>query len=122
MKELEIEVTADYIHHIVGVMKARFAKDVIVLFHVADKYECFLEDSTLVSEVLGIPQESYLRDNGTTVYVTRFPAIELVEHRGRLTAAGYATCTNETRGGDGRHILKIYEPDEFEEESEPNEE
>lgn len=122
MKELEIEVSADYIHHIVGVMKARFGKDAIVLFHVADKYECFLEDSTLVSQVLGIPQEPCLTENGTTVYVTRFPAIELVEHRRRLTAAGYATCTNETRGNDGKHILKIYEPNESEEESESVEE
>ena len=31
MKELEIEVTADYIHHIVGVMKERFGKEAIVL-------------------------------------------------------------------------------------------
>lgn len=116
MKELEIEVSADYIHHIVGVMKARFGKDAIVLFHVADKYECFLGDSRLVSEALEIPQEPYLTESGTTIYVTRFPAKELVEYRRRLTALGYTTCTNETRGNDGKHILKIYEPNESEEE------
>lgn len=112
MKELEIAVSADYIHHIVGVMKARFGKDAIVLFHVADKYECFLEDSALVSEVLEIPQELYLEENGTAVHVTRFPADELESHRKRLTTEGYATCTNETRGNNGKHILKIYEPEE----------
>ena len=52
MKEQEIQVSAGYIHHIVGVMKERFGEDAIVLFHVADNYECFLEDSTLVSGVL----------------------------------------------------------------------
>lgn len=112
MKELEIEVSADYIHHIVGVMKERFGKEAIVLFHVADKYECFLEDSAIVSEMLEIPQELYLEENGTTVHVTRLPADELEGYRRRLTALGCATCTNETRGSDGTHILKIYEPEE----------
>lgn len=112
MKELEIEVSADYIHHIVGVMKERFGKEAIVLFHVADKYECFLEDSAIVSEMLEIPQELYLEENGTTVHVTRFPADELEGYRIRLTALGCTTCTNETRGNDGTHILKIYEPEE----------
>lgn len=111
MKELEIEVTADYIHHIVGVMKERFGKEAIVLFHVADKYECFLEDSAIVSEMLEIPQELYLEENGTTILVTRFPADELEGYRRGLTALGYTTCTNETRGSDGTHILKIYEPE-----------
>lgn len=112
MKEQEIEVSAGYIHHIVGVMKERFGKDAIVLFHVADNYECFLEDSALVSQALEIPQELYLEENGDTIHVTRFPAGELEGHRRTLTAQGYATCTNETRGSDGNHILKIYEPEE----------
>lgn len=110
--ELEIEVSADYIHHIVGVMKERFGKETIILFHVADNYECFLEDSALVSKSLEIPQEPYLRENGTTIYITRFPAADLVTYRKCLTNEGYATCTNETRGSDGTHILKIYEPEE----------
>lgn len=112
MKEQEIQVNAGYIHHIVGVMKERFGEDAIVLFHVADNYECFLEDSTLVSGVLEIPQEPYLEENGATIHVTRFPAGELESYRKRLTVQGYATCTNETRGEDGIHILKIYEPEE----------
>lgn len=112
MKEPEIEVSAGYIHHIVGVMKERFGKDAIVLFHVAGNYECFLEDSALVSRALEIPQELYLKENGATIHVTRFPAGELESHRRTLTAQGYATCTNETRGSDGTHILKIYEPEE----------
>ncbi len=112
MKEQEIEVSAGYIHHIVGVMKERFGKDAIVLFHVAGNYECFLEDSALVSQALEIPQELYLKENGAIIHVTRFPAGELENYRKRLTALGYATCTNETRGEDGNHILKIYEPEE----------
>lgn len=113
---LEFEVNAGYIHHIVGVMKKRFGEEAVILFHVTDSYECFLDDSRLVSEALGIPQEPYLTESGTTIYVTRFPAKELVEYRRRLTALGYTTCTNETRGNDGKHILKIYEPNESEEE------
>ena len=93
-------------------MKERFGKEAIVLFHVADKYECFLEDSAIVSEMLEIPQELYLEENGTTVHVTRFPADELEGYRRRLTALGCTTCTNETRDNDGTHILKIYEPEE----------
>lgn len=111
MKDNEL-INADYIHHIVSVMKERFGEDAIVLFHVADNYECFLEDSTLVSKALEIPQELYLEENGTIIHVTRFPASELESYRKRLTAQGYATCTNETRGEDGTHILKIYEPEE----------
>lgn len=112
MKKLEVEVNAGYIHHIVGVMKQRFSEEAVILFHVSDSYECFLDDSRLVSDALGIPQEPYLSEGGTTLYVTRFPAGELVECRRRLAAGGYATCTNETRGSDGTHILKIYEPEE----------
>lgn len=112
MKEQEIEVSAGYIHHIVGVMKERFGKDAIVLFHVAGNYECFKEDSALVSQALEIPQELYLEENGAAIHVTRFPAGELENYRKRLTALGYATCTNETRDEDGTHILKIYEPEE----------
>lgn len=111
MKDNEL-INADYIRHIVGVMKERFGEDAIVLFHVADNYECFLDDSRIVSETLEIPQELYLEENGTTIHVTRFPASELESYRKRLTAQGYATCTNETRGEDGTHILKIYEPEE----------
>lgn len=111
MKDNEL-INADYIRHIVSVMKERFGEDAIVLFHVADNYECFLEDSTLVSKALEIPQELYLEENGTIIHVTRFPASELESYRKILTAQGYATCTNETRGDDGTHILKIYEPEE----------
>lgn len=111
MKDNEL-INADYIHHIVSVMKERFGEDAIVLFHVAGNYECFLEDSALVSKALEIPQELYLEENGTIIHVTRFPASELESYRKRLTAQGYATCTNETRGDDGTHILKIYEPEE----------
>lgn len=112
MKEQEMKTSTGYIHHVVGVMKERFGKDAIVLFHVAGNYECFLEDSALVSKTLEIPQELYLEENGAAVHVTRFPAGELESHRKRLTAQGYATCTSETRGEDGTHILKIYEPEE----------
>lgn len=111
MKDNEL-INADYIHHIVSIMKERFGEDAIVLFHVAGNYECFLEDSALVSKALEIPQELYLEENGTIIHVTRFPASELESYRKRLTAQGYATCTNETRGEDGTHILKIYEPEE----------
>lgn len=111
MKDNEQLIDADYIRHIVGVMKERFGEDAIVLFHVADNYECFLEDSTLVSKALELPQELYLEENGTTIHVTRFPADELESYRKILTAQGYATCTSETRGEDGTHILKIYEPE-----------
>ena len=111
MKDNEL-INADYIRHIVSVMKERFGEDAIVLFHVADNYECFLEDSTLVSKAMEIPQELYLEENGTIIHVTRFPASELESYRKKLTAQGYATCTNETRGDDGTHILKIYEPEE----------
>lgn len=83
-----------------------------MLFHVAGNYECFLEDSALVSQALEIPQELYLEENGAAIHVTRFPAGELESYRKRLTARGYATCTNETRDEDGTHILKIYEPEE----------
>lgn len=110
MKDNEL-INADYIQHIVGVMKERFGEDAIVLFHVADNYECFLDDSRIVSKALEIPQELYLEENGTTIHVTRFPASELESYRKRLTAQGYATCTNETRGENGIHILKIYEPE-----------
>lgn len=116
--ELGFEVNADYIHHIVGVMKKRFGEEAVILFHVANSYECFLGDSRLISEALEIPQEPYLTEDGTTVYVTRFPAKELADCRRRLTAFGYTTCTNETRGSDGKHILKIYEPNESESEEE----
>lgn len=112
MKEQEIKVSAGYIHHIVSVMKERFGKGAIVLFHVAGNYECFLEDSALVSKALEIPQELYLEENGADIHVTRFPAEELESCRKRLTALGYATCTSETRGSNGTHILKIYEPEE----------
>ena len=111
MKDNEL-INADYIRHIVSVMKERFGEDAIVLFHVAGNYECFLEDSALVSKALEIPQELYLEENGTIIHVTRFPASELESYRKILTAQGYATCTNETRGEDGTHILKIYEPEE----------
>lgn len=110
--EIEVEVTADYVHHIVGVMKERFGKGTIVLFHVADKYECFQEDSVLVSKALGIPQEPYPTGDGTLLHVTRFPDSELVNYRRQLTDEGYATCTNETRDKNGIHILKIYEPEQ----------
>lgn len=109
--ETELEVTVDYVNHIVGVMKERFGKDTIVLFHVADKYECFLEDSVLVSRVLGISQEPYPTEDGTPLQVTRFLDSELVNYRRQLTNEGYATCTNETRDMNGIHILKIYEPE-----------
>lgn len=109
MKDNEL-INAGYIHHIVGVMKERFGKDTIVLFHVADSYECFLDDSAQVSRALDIPQELYLKENETTIHVTRFPAAELANYRKTLTSEGYATCTNETRDGTGKHILKIYEP------------
>lgn len=103
-------INADYIRHVVGVMKQRFGEDTIALFHVADNYECFLEDSVLVSQALEIPQEPYLSGNRETLRVTRFPANELVNYRRVLTSEGYATCTSETCDGNGNHILKIYEP------------
>lgn len=109
MKDNEL-INADYIQHIVGVMKERFGEDAIALFHVADKYECFLEDSVLVSQALDIPQELYLKENGKTLQVTRFPADELINYRRILTSEGYATCTSETCDANGTHILKIYEP------------
>lgn len=112
MKEQEIQVSAGYIHHIVGVMKERFGKDAVVLFHVAGNYECFLEDSALISKALEIPRELYLEENGAAIHVTRFPAGKLDHYRKILTALGYATCTNETRDEAGNHILKIYEPEE----------
>lgn len=105
-------INADYIRHVVGVMKQRFGEDAIALFHVADNYECFLEDSLLVSRILKIPQEPYLSGDSETLRVTRFPAKELVNYRRVLTSEGYATCTSETRGEDGTHILKIYEPEQ----------
>lgn len=111
MKQKE-PINADYIHHIVSVMKERFGTEAIILFHVANSYECFLEDSALVSKVLGLPQEPYLTENDTTIFVTRFPASELASHRKRLTDEGYTTCTNETRGANGKHILKIYESED----------
>lgn len=109
-KEPEIEITAGYIRHIVNVMKERFGKETIVLFHVEDHYECFLEDSHIVSEILGIMPELYLKEEDITIYTTHFPATKLSGYRQRMTDEGYATCTNETRGADGKHILKIYEP------------
>ena len=112
MKEQEIEVSAGYIHHILGVMKERFGKDAIVLFHVSGNYECFLEDSALVSQALEIPQELYLEEDGAVIHVTRFPPGGLANYRKSPTAQGHATCTNETRGSDGTHILKIYESEE----------
>lgn len=111
MKDNQL-INTDYIRHIVGVMKERFGKDTIVLFHVAGNYECFLVDSALVSKALEISQELYLEENGAPIHVTRFPAGELESYRKRLTAQGYATCTSETCGEDGTHILKIYEPEE----------
>lgn len=105
-------INAGYIRHVVSVMKQRFGEDTIALFHVAGSYECFLEDSILVSRVLNLPQESYLKENGTTVGVTRFPAGELANYRRILTSEGYATCTSETCDGNGTHILKIYESEQ----------
>ena len=69
MKDNQL-INADYIRHIVGVMKERFGRDAIVLFHVAGNYECFLEDSALVSQALEIPQELYLEENGAAIHVT----------------------------------------------------
>lgn len=111
-----IEVNAAYIHHIVGVMKERFKKDTIILFHVDESYECFGKDSAVVSQKLGIPSELYLEEEGDfeRIYVTRFPACKLIDYRKVLTDEGYVTVTNETRNAEGKHILKIYEPEQRE--------
>lgn len=108
---MQKEETAGYVRHIVEVMKGRFGKEAIILFHVGNNYECFLEDSRIVSQVLGIQSEPYLkeRENIKNVLVTRFPAACLADYRKALTDEGYATVTNEMRDASGKHILKIYE-------------
>lgn len=105
------EADAAYIRHIVEVMKSRYTKDSIILFHVGDNYECFGEDAEIVSQVLGIaPETGMQKENGPdNIYVTRFPSDKLAECHSSLIHEGYSVVTNEMRGEDGKHILKIYE-------------
>lgn len=102
-------VENDYIMDIYTRMKQRYGADTIILFHVGDFYETYIEDSRIVAQVLGIPRKMLEVHLEYVVYVTRFRAVNLERHRNRLNDAGYSTCTSEVRGPDGMHILKMIE-------------
>lgn len=102
-------VENDYIMDIYTHMKQRYGADTIILFHVGDFFEAYIEDSCIVAQVLGIPRKIFEVHPEYVIYVTRFRAVNLEQYRNRLHDAGYETCTSEVRGLDGTHILKIIE-------------
>lgn len=102
-------VENDYIMDIYTRMKQRCGAGTIILFHVGDFYETYIEDSRIVAQVLGIPRKILEVHPEYVVYVAKFRAVNLERHRNRLHDAGYSTCTSEVRGPDGTHILKIIE-------------
>lgn len=102
-------VENDYIMNIYTHMKQRYGADTIILFHVGDFFETYIEDSRIVAQVLGIPRKILEVHPEYVIYVVRFRAANLERHRNRLHDAGYKTCTSEVRGPDGTHILKIIE-------------
>lgn len=99
----------DYIMDVYTCMKQRYGADTIILFHVGDFFEAYIEDSRIVAQVLGIPRKVLEVHPEYVIYVTRFRAVNLERHRNQLHDAGYETCTSEVRGPDGTHILKIIE-------------
>lgn len=88
-------------------MKQRYGADTIILFHVGDFFEAYIEDSRIVARVLGIPRKILEVHPEYVIYVARFRAVNIERHRNRLHDAGYKTCTSEVRDLNGTHILKI---------------
>lgn len=102
-------VENDYIMDTYISMKQRHGSDTIILFHVGDFYEAYIEDSRIVAEVLSLPRKVLEVHPEYVVYVTRFRAENLKLHMDKLYDAGYSVCVSDMRGPDGTHILNITE-------------
>lgn len=102
-------VENDFIMDIYTRMKQRHGADTIILFHVGDFFEAYIEDSRIVAQILGIPRKMLEVHFEYVIYVARFRSVNLDRHRNKLHDAGYTTCVSEVRGLDGTHILKIIE-------------
>lgn len=100
-------VEDDYIMNIYTQMKQRHGIDTIILFHVGDYYEAYIEDSQTLSEVLHLPRKLKEVHSEYVVYVTWFLATRLSIHLSTLHRLGYAVCVSEMCAPDGTHILKI---------------
>ncbi|WP_272223765.1 hypothetical protein [Bacteroides uniformis] len=90
-------------------MKLRHGSDIIILFHVGDFYEAYIEDSRIVAEILSLPRKVLEIHSEYIVYVTRLRADNLKQHLNKLYDAGYSVCVSGVRGPGGTHILKIVE-------------
>lgn len=102
-------VENDYIMDTYISMKLRHGSDTVILFHVGDFYEAYIEDSRIVAEVLFLPRKVLEIHSKYVVYVTRFRADNLKQHLNKLYDAGYGVCVSEVRDPDGTHTLKIIE-------------
>lgn len=102
-------INNDYIMDIYTRMKQRHGAETVILFHVGDFFEAYIEDSRIVASVLGLPRIMLEVHPEYVVYVTRFRAINLQRSLNMLNDAGYATCVSEVRDSSGTHILRIVE-------------
>ena len=102
-------VENDYIMDTYISMKLRHGSDTVILFHVGDFYEAYIEDARIVADVLSLPRRVLEVHLEYVVYVTRLRADNLTRHLDKLYDAGYSVCVSDMRGPDGTHILNITE-------------
>lgn len=84
-------------------MKARHGARTLVLFHVGEHYESYLEDAETMARVLDV---SLLFISAGHIPAIRIRPEDVEQSRNRLLDAGYAVCVSEVRGASGRHILE----------------
>lgn len=102
-------VENDYIMDTYISMKLRHGSDTVILFHVGDFYEAYIEDARIVADVLSLPRRVLEVHLEYVVYVARFRADNLTRHLDKFYDAGYSVCVSDMRGPDGTHILNITE-------------
>ena len=86
-------------------MKNKHGKDTVLLFHVGNNYEAYLEDSKIVSETLGTEREVEYQSNYFVIFKTKFPEDLCEENIKKLHDAGIPVCMSEVRDDAGVFVL-----------------
>lgn len=86
-------------------MKNKNGKDTVILFHVGNGYNAYLDDSIVVSEITGIEREIDYQSQYFVIYKTVVPEDMCEEVVNKILDAGHAICVSEVIGNDGTYVL-----------------
>lgn len=86
-------------------MKNENGKDTVILFHVGNGYNAYLDDSKIVSEITGIEREIDSQSQFFVIYKTVVPEDICEEVVNKILDAGHAISVSEVIGNDGALVL-----------------